>query len=155
MGSEWWASHTKASGYIYAQESSMFGVWATLGEPLWLDQAEQVPWPVDAFDTALCRTNPRCAWDFTSCWCHSLRLEAWKHLVGKVGFKNKNDGWLLTFYHSLEAPDIKVIDFGSACHRSQRMYTYIQSRFYRSPEVLIGMKYSTEIDMWSFGCIGK
>lgn len=35
------------------------------------------------------------------------------------------------------------------------MYTYIQSRFYRSPEVLIGMKYSTEIDMWSFGCIGK
>lgn len=54
---------------------------------------------------------------------------------------------------SLEAPDIKVIDFGSACHRSQRMYTYIQSRFYRSPEVLMGMKYSTEIDMWSFGCI--
>lgn len=98
MGSEWWASHSKASGYIYAQESSMFGVWATLGEPLWPDQAEQVPWPVDTFDTALCRTNPWCAWDFTPCWCHSLRLEAWKHLVGKVSCnKNKNDGWLLTF----------------------------------------------------------
>lgn len=54
---------------------------------------------------------------------------------------------------SLESPKIKVIDFGSACHQSQQMYTYIQSRFYRSPEVILGLKYSTAIDMWSFGCI--
>lgn len=33
------------------------------------------------------------------------------------------------------------------------MYTYIQSRFYRSPEVILGMKYGHEIDMWSLGCI--
>ena len=33
------------------------------------------------------------------------------------------------------------------------MYTYIQSRFYRSPEVLLGMPYTTAIDMWSLGCI--
>ena len=31
--------------------------------------------------------------------------------------------------------DIKVIDFGSACFETQTMYSYIQSRFYRSPEV--------------------
>ncbi|CAG2117532.1 unnamed protein product, partial [Medioppia subpectinata] len=30
---------------------------------------------------------------------------------------------------------IKVIDFGSSCFAHQRVYTYIQSRFYRSPEV--------------------
>ncbi|KAI9319672.1 kinase-like domain-containing protein [Dichotomocladium elegans] len=54
---------------------------------------------------------------------------------------------------NLEAPSIKVIDFGSACHKSQKMYTYIQSRFYRSPEVILGMRYSSSIDMWSFGCI--
>ncbi|KAI8645160.1 kinase-like domain-containing protein [Parasitella parasitica] len=54
---------------------------------------------------------------------------------------------------SLESPAIKVIDFGSACYESQQTYTYIQSRFYRSPEVLIGLEYSTAIDMWSFGCI--
>ncbi|KAL9548727.1 hypothetical protein MBANPS3_005544 [Mucor bainieri] len=54
---------------------------------------------------------------------------------------------------SLESPTIKVIDFGSACHESQQTYTYIQSRFYRSPEVLIGLRYTTAIDMWSFGCI--
>jgi len=48
---------------------------------------------------------------------------------------------------------IKVVDFGSACLESERAYTYIQSRFYRSPEVILGHKYSMRIDMWSFGCI--
>lgn len=33
------------------------------------------------------------------------------------------------------------------------MYTYIQSRFYRSPEVLLGLTYNSAIDMWSLGCI--
>lgn len=53
----------------------------------------------------------------------------------------------------LQSPQIKVIDFGSACHEKQTVYTYIQSRFYRSPEVLLGMPYTTAIDMWSLGCI--
>lgn len=48
---------------------------------------------------------------------------------------------------------IKVIDFGSSCYEHQRVYTYIQSRFYRSPEVILGLPYSMPIDMWSFGCI--
>lgn len=33
---------------------------------------------------------------------------------------------------------IKVIDFGSSCYEHQRVYTYIQSRFYRAPEVILG-----------------
>lgn len=48
---------------------------------------------------------------------------------------------------------IKVIDFGSSCKSSKRMYSYIQSRFYRSPEVMLGLAYSVAIDMWSLGCI--
>ena len=48
---------------------------------------------------------------------------------------------------------IKVIDFGSSCRSNKRMYSYIQSRFYRSPEVMLGLPYSTSIDMWSLGCI--
>lgn len=55
--------------------------------------------------------------------------------------------------YSLESPIIKVIDFGSACDERQTVYTYIQSRFYRSPEVLLGLPYSSAIDMWSLGCI--
>ncbi|KAL7060451.1 hypothetical protein AAHC03_09659 [Spirometra sp. Aus1] len=48
---------------------------------------------------------------------------------------------------------IKVIDFGSSCFENQRIYTYIQSRFYRAPEVILGCKYGVSIDIWSFGCI--
>lgn len=48
---------------------------------------------------------------------------------------------------------IKVIDFGSACFENERIYTYIQSRFYRAPEIILGIPYTTCIDMWSFGCI--
>ncbi|KAI9332696.1 kinase-like domain-containing protein [Obelidium mucronatum] len=48
---------------------------------------------------------------------------------------------------------VKVIDFGSSCFIQEKAYTYIQSRFYRSPEVILGLSYSTPIDMWSLGCI--
>ncbi|RLV95681.1 Dual specificity protein kinase YAK1 [Spathaspora sp. JA1] len=52
-----------------------------------------------------------------------------------------------------DKPNIKVIDFGSACFTRQTIYTYIQSRFYRSPEVILGLPYTESIDMWSLGCI--
>ncbi|XP_060532424.1 serine/threonine-protein kinase minibrain isoform X2 [Cylas formicarius] len=48
---------------------------------------------------------------------------------------------------------IKIVDFGSSCQLGQRIYQYIQSRFYRSPEVLLGISYDLAIDMWSLGCI--
>jgi dual specificity protein kinase YAK1 len=36
---------------------------------------------------------------------------------------------------NFESGEIKVIDFGSACFENRTVYSYIQSRFYRSPEV--------------------
>jgi dual specificity tyrosine-phosphorylation-regulated kinase 2/3/4 len=48
---------------------------------------------------------------------------------------------------------IKIIDFGSACQKNDRPYTYIQSRFYRAPEVILECGYSEKIDIWSLGCI--
>lgn len=48
---------------------------------------------------------------------------------------------------------IKIVDFGSSCQLGQRIYQYIQSRFYRSPEILLGIPYDLSIDMWSLGCI--
>ncbi|KAJ3416783.1 Dual specificity tyrosine-phosphorylation-regulated kinase 1A [Chytridiales sp. JEL 0842] len=48
---------------------------------------------------------------------------------------------------------LKVIDFGSSCFHSEKAYSYIQSRFYRSPEIIMGHSYSVAIDMWSLGCI--
>jgi len=48
---------------------------------------------------------------------------------------------------------LKLIDYGSSCFHGQRIYTYIQSRFYRAPEIIMGIPYTTAIDIWSFGCI--
>ena len=48
---------------------------------------------------------------------------------------------------------VKLIDFGSSCLSTKRTYTYIQSRFYRSPEVLLGIQYDQKIDIWSLGCV--
>lgn len=53
----------------------------------------------------------------------------------------------------LQGFDVTLIDFGSACFETNTMYSYIQSRHYRSPEVLLGNFYSCAIDMWSLGCI--
>lgn len=49
--------------------------------------------------------------------------------------------------------DLKVVDFGSSCYAGQKIYQYIQSRFYRSPEVILGVPYDKMIDIWSLGCI--
>ena len=48
---------------------------------------------------------------------------------------------------------VKIIDFGSACFEGHTAHTYIQSRFYRCPEVIIGLPYDSGIDMWSLGCV--
>lgn len=48
---------------------------------------------------------------------------------------------------------VKIIDFGSSCLIGKAKYEYIQSRYYRAPEVILGIPYSTPMDIWSFGCI--
>ncbi|CAD2216873.1 dual-specificity tyrosine-(Y)-phosphorylation regulated kinase [Angomonas deanei] len=55
---------------------------------------------------------------------------------------------------------LKVIDFGSAFVEAnaykQKKFTYIQSRYYRAPEIILGIdnyNYDYSIDVWSFGCI--
>lgn len=48
---------------------------------------------------------------------------------------------------------VKIIDFGSGCYENEKIYTYIQSRFYRAPEIMLGISYTGAIDMWSFACI--
>uniref|UniRef100_M4C4K8 Protein kinase domain-containing protein n=1 Tax=Hyaloperonospora arabidopsidis (strain Emoy2) TaxID=559515 RepID=M4C4K8_HYAAE len=48
---------------------------------------------------------------------------------------------------------VTVIDFGSSSLDGAPVAAYIQSRFYRSPEVLLGHVCSETIDMWSLACI--
>ena len=48
---------------------------------------------------------------------------------------------------------VKVVDFGSACFTTDRHTTYIQSRSYRAPEVVLGHRYDGRIDIWSLGAV--
>ena len=36
---------------------------------------------------------------------------------------------------------LKLIDFGSACYEDSKPYTYVQSRYYRAPEIIFGVSY--------------
>jgi dual specificity tyrosine-phosphorylation-regulated kinase 2/3/4 len=62
----------------------------------------------------------------------------------------KPENVLLTKY---DPNKIKLIDFGSSCAINEKVYSYIQSRYYRAPEIILGLGYEYPIDMWSFGCV--
>ncbi|KAH3732123.1 Serine/threonine-protein kinase ppk15 [Pelomyxa schiedti] len=47
---------------------------------------------------------------------------------------------------------VRLIDFSSACFGNIPLYTYIQQLHYRAPELLLGLPYTTALDMWSLGC---
>lgn len=52
-----------------------------------------------------------------------------------------------------EKSEVKVIDFGSSCFIHDHLSSYVQSRAYRAPEVILGCKYDYKVDIWSLGCI--
>ena len=48
----------------------------------------------------------------------------------------------------------KIIDLGSSfIEKENKYYDYIQTRWYRSPDVLFNKLTTKKIDVWSFGCI--
>lgn len=48
---------------------------------------------------------------------------------------------------------VKIIDLGSAVLRGDCHSSYVQSRWYRAPEVIVGSKWDARIDMWSLGTL--
>ena len=54
---------------------------------------------------------------------------------------------------SYSRSEVKVIDFGSSCFIHDHLSSYVQSRSYRAPEVILGCSYDYKIDIWSLGCI--
>ncbi|XP_077362000.1 homeodomain-interacting protein kinase 2-like isoform X2 [Festucalex cinctus] len=56
--------------------------------------------------------------------------------------------------HRQQPYRVKVIDFGLTHDVADaRPGSYIQSRPYRSPEILVGAPYNEAIDIWSMGCV--
>ena len=51
---------------------------------------------------------------------------------------------------------LKILDFGLAQAVDQNMFLmthYVVTRYYRAPEVIVGLKYKETADIWSVGCI--
>ncbi|CAN6359796.1 unnamed protein product [Urochloa humidicola] len=79
-----------------------------------------------------------------------LEALVYLHHLNIVHCDLKPENILLKSYSRCE---IKVIDLGSSCFLSDNLNLYIQSRSYRSPEVILGLPYDQKIDIWSLGCI--
>lgn len=47
---------------------------------------------------------------------------------------------------------VKICDMGNGCWTYHHFTPEIQTRQYRSPEVIIGADYDTSADVWSFAC---
>ncbi|PON32559.1 Serine/threonine protein kinase [Parasponia andersonii] len=72
-----------------------------------------------------------------------------------LGNKGSRRGSRSTRQKLLAAVDLKckLVDFGNACWTYKQFTNDIQTRQYRCPEVILGSKYSTSADLWSFACI--
>lgn len=97
-------------------------------------------------------------WCLTCGWCYLVQsiarqcLEALEfiHGLGLIHCDLKPENILVKSYSRCE---IKVIDLGSSCFQTDHLCSYVQSRSYRAPEVILGLPYDQKIDMWSLGCI--
>jgi serine/threonine-protein kinase SRPK3 len=49
--------------------------------------------------------------------------------------------------------EICLTDFGSIIHKKKFSNEEIQTRYYRSPEIILGLKHSYPCDIWAFGCL--
>lgn len=56
-------------------------------------------------------------------------------------------------FASVNDRDIRLIDFGSSCVTGEPHFEYIQSRYYRAPEVILGLPYGPPMDIWSYGLV--
>ncbi|KAJ0764034.1 putative dual-specificity kinase CMGC-DYRK-PRP4 family [Helianthus annuus] len=72
------------------------------------------------------------------------------HGLGLIHCDLKPENILVKSYSRCE---VKVIDLGSSCFETDHLCSYVQSRSYRAPEVILGLPYEKKIDIWSLGCI--
>ncbi|KAE8676392.1 SRSF protein kinase 1 [Hibiscus syriacus] len=74
---------------------------------------------------------------------------------GNRGKESHKRGSRATRKRLLAEADLKwkLVDFGNACWTYKLFTNDIQTRQYRCPEVILGSKYSTSADLWSFACI--
>lgn len=87
---------------------------------------------------------------FQSITIQCLEALQFLHGLGLIHCDLKPENILVKSYSRCE---VKVIDLGSSCFETDHLCSYVQSRSYRAPEVILGLPYDKKIDIWSLGCI--
>ncbi|XP_024005630.1 serine/threonine-protein kinase AFC3 isoform X2 [Eutrema salsugineum] len=104
--------------------------------------------------------------------CQLLESVAYMHELHLVHTDLKPENILLVSSENVKLPDnkrsasnethfrclpkssaIKLIDFGSTVCDNRIHHSIVQTRHYRSPEVILGLGWSYQCDLWSVGCI--
>jgi serine/threonine-protein kinase PRP4 len=94
---------------------------------------------------------------------HGLSLQAVKTYARQMfsGLKHMADCQIVhadlkpdNILVSLDKKTIKLCDLGTAADKrdNQEPTPYLVSRFYRAPEIILGMEIGYAIDMWAIGC---
>ena len=63
--------------------------------------------------------------------------------------KQQKQNYLLDIFNN---PTIKLTDFGTMINFNDTKST-IQTRYYRAPEIILGLNFNEQIDLWSLGCL--
>ena len=65
----------------------------------------------------------------------------------------KRDTQVSADWEQRRTEQVTLADFGNACWRNKKFSDEIQTRQYRSPEVILGYDYDTSTDLWSAACL--
>ncbi|GLU18405.1 hypothetical protein SLE2022_347090 [Rubroshorea leprosula] len=79
-----------------------------------------------------------------------LKALQFLHGLGLIHCDLKPENILVKSYSRCE---VNVIDLGGSCFETDHLWSYVQSRSYRAPGVILGLPYDKKIDIWSLGYI--
>lgn len=92
-------------------------------------------------------TNYSCS-DILTREVSSISLDKSSNSSTSAGEKRKADD-----AHAYDIISVKIADLGNACWVNHHFTNDIQTRQYRSPEVILGSKWGASTDVWSMAAM--
>eukprot|EP01135_Chromosphaera_perkinsii_P007177 Nk52_evm1s738 gene=Nk52_evmTU1s738 len=89
----------------------------------------------------------------TSTMAMSSTASSTTQLGGVAALSRTSSQFLSRVEYCAERSRVKIVDLGNACYTTHHFTEDIQTRQYRSPEVIIGAPYGPSADIWSMACM--